>query len=82
MGAGAQKRISGIPQQSIIRILAAEGLLYDTQRRLTAKLREVFSGNDNPEAWKEIDKLRLDSVSYSRQWTTAILNLQKEQDRA
>lgn len=81
MGHGARKNISSIPEASVVRILSAEGLLYDTQRKLMGKLRLVFSGDDSPEVWREIDRLRTDSVTYSRQYTTAILNLQREQDK-
>lgn len=82
MGHGAPKRISTIPQDSIVRILASEGLLYSTQRKLTAELKKAFGGDDSPEVWQEIDRLRKQAIFYSQQYTRGILSLQKEQERA
>lgn len=82
MGSGAPKNISSISQNARINILAAEGLVYDTHRKLTATIKQIFAGDDNPQLWQDMNRLRLDMESYSRQYTTAIFHLQKEQGKA
>lgn len=80
--AHAQKRIDKIPMETIVKIYALEGLLFKATQDLMATLKLILDeGNDDPEIWRDLDRLRKDVVSYNQQYTKAILSLQISQNR-
>lgn len=81
MGHGAPKRVSTIPTETVVKIYAWEGMLYEAQRKLGDVLKSILSGDDSPNLWNELDSARKATVFYSQQYTKAILGLQLSQNR-
>lgn len=71
-----------IPIPAVVDIYAAEGMLYVSQRDLADALRRVIDGKEIPEDWETIDRCREEVIRYSKQYTLAIRNLQRNQEKA
>jgi hypothetical protein len=82
VGHGAPKRIDAIPTELIVKVFTWEGLLYESQRKLSEVLKAILDGDDSPSMWIALDNRRKEAVFYSQQYTKAILAFQFSQNRA
>jgi hypothetical protein len=77
MGSGAQKNFDVIPTETMVTILAAEGLVQEAFTNLAKALGKVFEGEDN---WNEVKRWRELMFSRTKILTQAIMRLERSQD--
>lgn len=81
MGHGAPVKHSSIPISHVVAIGAAEGLLYQAQRDLSAVLARVLKGSEDPQDWVDLDKYRIQVSNYTQQYTRAIYQMNSGQEK-
>ena len=80
MGAGASKHISSIPDSTIVKILAMEGLVKEAMEQVAECIQECMR-EDNPYYWKQLAKWHRLLVDRNKLHTLAILELLTSQER-
>lgn len=81
MGKGAPKNVSAIPTAVVVDILAKEALAEDSFNKFRKAVTEVLNGNDDPETWQAIERLRERTYRDVQIYTIAVRNLERSQDR-
>ena len=76
MGHGASKSVESIPLSYLIPIYAAEGLLSVAHSELFIEMRKAKANPDNVD-WKEVTRLRIEVFNLTKQYTSAIMNLER-----
>lgn len=81
MGKGAPKNVSAIPTAVVVDILAKEALAADSLAKFTNVVSQALNGNDDPEVWEAITRLRERTFRDVQGYTIAVRNLERSQNK-
>lgn len=81
MGSGAPKRVDSISTTVMVDILAREGMAHDSLSKFSRAVTEVLNGNDDPEVWRELTILRERTFRDIQNYTIAVRNLERSQNK-